>query len=153
MTKFCIQDNYPQQYCHCYGCGKENPEGLRIKSWWDGQQALARFTPRDEHIALPGYVYGGLIASIIDCHGIATASARAAAEKDSEKHRLKRYVTAALNVDFLKPTPLGIELEIRGMAQEFHRRKVKVKVEIFVENIITAQGVVIAVPMPDSMKR
>jgi acyl-coenzyme A thioesterase PaaI-like protein len=70
-----LQDFYPEQFAHCYGCGRLNPHGLQIKTRWEGEEAVARFLPRPEHIAVPGFVYGGLIASLVDCHSIGTAAA------------------------------------------------------------------------------
>ncbi|MFP4108743.1 MAG: PaaI family thioesterase [Desulfonatronovibrio sp.] len=151
---YCIQDNYPEQYCYCYGCGSKNQQGLQIKSYWDGQRATARFTPGEHHIALPGYVYGGLIASLVDCHGIATASAAVAEkEKDGEENQLnlKRYVTASLHVDYLRPTPMGEELEIISTAQTSNKRKVMVEVNIFAGGKLRARGQVVAAPMPQAM--
>ena len=72
-----FQDFYPDHLAHCYGCGRLNEHGLRLRSFWDGEDSIASFTPRPEHIAVPGYVYGGLIASLIDCHGTGTAAAAA----------------------------------------------------------------------------
>ncbi|MFP4128523.1 MAG: PaaI family thioesterase [Desulfonatronovibrio sp.] len=151
---YCIQDNYPEQYCYCYGCGSKNQQGLQIKSYRDGQRATARFTPAEHHIALPGYVYGGLIASLVDCHGIATASAAVAEkEKDGEENHLnlKRYVTASLHVDYLRPTPMGEELEIISTAQTSNKRKVMVEVNIFAGGKLRARGQVVAAPMPQAM--
>jgi hypothetical protein len=36
MMDKAVQDYYPDQFAHCYGCGRLNPEGLHIKSYWDG---------------------------------------------------------------------------------------------------------------------
>jgi hypothetical protein len=63
MTSRAFQDHYPDDLSHCYGCGRLNPDGLQIKSFWDGEESICRFQPRACHTALPGYVYGGLIAS------------------------------------------------------------------------------------------
>ena len=104
-----IQDYYPDASSYCYGCGRLNDKGLHIKSYWEGEQSVAHFTPRPEHIAYPGFVYGGLLASLIDCHGTGTAAAaaaRAAGEEMSEDTPF-RFVTGALNVSYLRPTPLG----------------------------------------------
>ena len=54
-----------------------NEKGLQIKSYWDGDETVCTFTPRSYHTAVPGYVYGGLIASLIDCHITGTAAAAA----------------------------------------------------------------------------
>ena len=75
MSENAFQDNYPDELSHCYGCGRLNPDGLQLKSYWDGEETVARFRPRSSHMAIPGYVYGGLLASLIDCHGTGSASA------------------------------------------------------------------------------
>ena len=76
MPDKAIQDFYAEEFAHCYGCGSLNPEGLQIKSYWDGEEAVCHFTPKPCHSGgVPGFAYGGLIASLIDCHGAATASA------------------------------------------------------------------------------
>ena len=59
-----FQDAYPEQVSHCYGCGRLNHEGLQIKTRWDGEESVTHFRPRPEHMAIPGFVYGGLIASL-----------------------------------------------------------------------------------------
>ena len=75
MTDLPFQDYYPDQLSHCYGCGRLNERGLQIKSYWLGDEAVCIHTPPPEHTAIPGYVYGGLIASLIDCHCTGTAAA------------------------------------------------------------------------------
>ncbi len=145
-----IQHLYADELSHCYGCGRNNPDGLHVKSFWDGQTAVARFTPRPEHIAVPGFVYGGLLASLVDCHGVGTAAAAGADQAEGEP--LGRYVTASLHVDFLRPTPLGVELELRGRVRERKRRKLVVEVEILVGEAVTVRGEVVAAPMPANME-
>ncbi|UCC65835.1 MAG: PaaI family thioesterase, partial [Anaerolineae bacterium] len=75
MTEKAFQDYYPDHLSHCYGCGRLNAHGLQVKSYWDGEETVCTFQPRAYHMAIPGYVYGGLIASIMDCHGTGTAAA------------------------------------------------------------------------------
>jgi len=77
MTEKAFQDYYPDDVSHCFGCGKLNEKGHQIKSYWDGDETVAVFEPEPYHTAIPGYVYGGLIASLIDCHGTGTAAAAA----------------------------------------------------------------------------
>ena len=62
-----FQDYYGENVSHCYGCGSLNRHGHRIKTHWDGDESVTRFTPEPFHTAVPGYVYGGLLASLIDC--------------------------------------------------------------------------------------
>jgi acyl-coenzyme A thioesterase PaaI-like protein len=149
-----VQDTYPDDYNHCYGCGQLNEQGLQIKSYWDGEQAVCIFWPEPYHIAVPGYVYGGLIASLIDCHCIGTAAAatyRAQGRELGTPPPL-RYVTASLHVDYLRPTPLGVPLEVRGKAVEIAGRKVVVSATLLAEGEVRARGEVVAVLMPERMK-
>jgi acyl-coenzyme A thioesterase PaaI-like protein len=148
-----IQDFYPDDFAHCYGCGRLNPQGLQLKTRWEGEDAVARFTPRLEHIAIPGFVYGGLIASLIDCHAMGTAAAAVerAAGREVGEGPAPRFVTASLKVEYLKPTPLGPELEVRAHAVEMGERKVVVHATVSAGGIVTARGEVVAARMPESM--
>ena len=150
-----LQDHYPEDFAHCYGCGRLNTHGLHVKTRWDGEETVARFTPRPEHTAVPGFVYGGLLASLVDCHAMGTASAATvrAAGKDIGEVPSPRFVTASLKLDFLKPTPWGPELEIRARAVEVGERKVKVEGTVTAGGVITVRSAVVAVRMPDTMRR
>jgi acyl-coenzyme A thioesterase PaaI-like protein len=153
MTDKAFQDCYSDAYSHCYGCGRLNGQGLQIKSRWDGDESVCRFEPRPYHLALPGFVYGGLIASLIDCHGTGTAAGaayRAEGRAMGTEPEL-RYVTASLHVDYLRPTPMGEILELRGRVEEIKGRKVAVAIDLYAGGEICARGRVVAVRMPDSM--
>lgn len=149
-----LQDHYPNGFAHCYGCGRLNEHGHRIKSYREGDGAVARFQPRPHHIALPGFVYGGLIASLIDCHGIAAAADAELRAAGLEVGRIPtpRYVTAALQVSYLKPTPLGVELQLRARVRERGARKAVVEVTLSANGVVTARGEVVGVAMPASME-
>ncbi len=153
MKPVAIQDLYPDDFAHCFGCGKHNPRGHQLKSFVEGDEVVARFQPHAEHTALPGFVYGGLIASLIDCHAMATAAAAAerAAGRAIGDGPTPRFVTAQLNVSFLKPTPIGGELVLRARVIDRSDRKAVVEVTLAAQDVVTARGNVIAVPMPASM--
>ncbi len=55
-----FQDHYPDDVAHCYGCGRLNERGHQLRSFWEGDETVAHFTPSAWHTAIPGYVYGGL---------------------------------------------------------------------------------------------
>lgn len=152
MTSLAFQDYYPDALSYCYGCGRLNEHGLQIKSHWDGDETVCTFVPRPYHIAIPGFVYGGLITSLIDCHGTGTAAAAAyrAEGRAMDTEPALRYVTASLKVDYLRPTPLGPPLELRGRALEVKGRKVVVAITVSVQGQICARGEVVAVQVPDS---
>jgi len=149
MDDDAFQDRYPEELSHCYGCGRLNPDGLQLKSYWDGDETVARFRPRSNHTAVPGYVYGGLLASLIDCHG--TGSASAAAARAHRGQAPPRFVTASLHVDYLRPTPIDAELEIRGVIKELKEKKVVVSATVSADGVVCARGEVVAVRMPESM--
>lgn len=150
-----VQDLYPEDTAHCYGCGRLNPHGHQLETRWEGDETVARFTPEPYHTAIPGYVYGGLIASLIDCHGTGTATAAVLRAEGREpppgEGETPRFVTGRLGVDFLKPTPLGPELVIRGRVREMGERKVVVEATVSADGEVCARGEVVAVRMPESM--
>lgn len=155
MPDAAIQDFYPDDSAVCYGCGRLNAQGLHVRTFWEDGVGTARFTPRPEHVAFAGFVYGGLIASLIDCHGIGTAAA-AAMERDGAvpgRDPSPRFVTGSLRVDYVKPTPTGHELVLTARPGEVGARKVEVDVELAAGGVVTARGAVLAVRMPDTFRR
>jgi acyl-coenzyme A thioesterase PaaI-like protein len=153
MTKKAFQDYYPDDLSHCYGCGRLNKHGLKIKSYWDGDESVCIHEPQSYFTAFPGIVYGGLIASLIDCHSTGTA---AAAKYRAENRAMDtfpplRFLTASLHVDFLLPTPLTGPLEIRGRVKEIKGRKVVVESWLIAGGNICARGEVVAVQLPEKM--
>lgn len=150
MTQKAFQDYYPDELSYCYGCGRLNEHGHQIKTYWDGDESVTIFTPQPYHIAIPGYVYGGLIASLIDCHGTGTAAAAMYRAENRALDTLPayRFVTASLHVDYLKPTPLGVPLEVRGVVKEIKGRKVVVSATLSANGVVCARGEVVAVQIP-----
>jgi acyl-coenzyme A thioesterase PaaI-like protein len=151
MPPKAFQDCYPVELSHCYGCGRLNEHGLHLKSYWDGDETVAVFQPQPYQTAIPGYVYGGLLASIIDCHGTGTAAAAAcrAEQRELDSQLPIRFLTAALHVDYLRPTPLGVPLELRGRVKEHRGRKIVVSVSVSANGQMCVQGEVVAVQVPD----
>ena len=153
MPSDAFQDTYPDDLSHCYGCGRLNPHGLQIKSYWEGDEAVCRYRPKPYHTAIPGYVYGGLIASLIDCHSTGTASAAARKEApagDAESQAV-RFLTASLQVSYLKPTPIDETLEVRAHIKEIKGRKVVVVSRLLAAGEVCATGEVVAVQVPEHL--
>lgn len=153
MQQKAFQDYYPDQLSYCYGCGRLNEHGLQIKSYWDGDETVCVFTPRPYHTAIPGYVYGGLIASLIDCHSTGTAAAAAyrQAGREMDSQPAFRYLTASLHVEYLRPTPIDKPLIVRGKIKEIKGRKVVVTTTLTAGGEICARGEVVAVQMPEHL--
>jgi acyl-coenzyme A thioesterase PaaI-like protein len=153
MTDKAFQDYYPDEVAHCYGCGRLNEHGLQIKSYWDGDEAVCTFTPRPYHTAIPGYVYGGLIASLIDCHSTGTAAAAMyrAEGRAMDTRPALRFVTGSLHVDYLKPTPIEGPLELRARVKEIKGRKVVVSTDLLAQGQVCARGEAVCVLIPEHL--
>jgi acyl-coenzyme A thioesterase PaaI-like protein len=149
-----VQDYYPEDAAHCYGCGRLNETGYHLKTEWQNGESVTRFAPDAHQTSMPGFVYGGLIASLVDCHAMATAAADAetAARRAVGEREVARFVTASLRVDYLRPTPLGHALELRGRVTQRTERKAVVDVTVSAAGEVTARGHVVAVRLPDSMR-
>ncbi|MEM8816155.1 MAG: PaaI family thioesterase [Pseudomonadota bacterium] len=140
---------------HCYGCGKDNPSGLRIKSHWDGNVAVCRYTPRPEQCAGPtNYLYGGTIASVIDCHSVGTAIAHFYASEGREVGEGAEIwcVTGKLAVSYLKPTPIDAPVEMTARVVESSERKAVVHTSLASGGTVTAEAQVIAVRVPEDWR-
>ena len=147
-----IQDYYLKENAHCYGCGYENQEGYQIKSYPDGDEAVCHFTADSKYSGgFPGNIYGGLIASLMDCHAAAAAAWGKHKEQglDMEITPLKRFVTASLKVDFLKPAPSEVPLELRARVNEIVNRKVFVEVTLAADGDIKAKGEALMIQLPE----
>ena len=147
-----IQDYYPQEYSHCFGCGYSNVEGYQIKSYPDGEGTVCHYRPHPKYSGgFPGNIYGGLIASLMDCHAAATAAWAKHKELglDMEKIPLHRFVTASLKVDYLKPTPSESTLELRASITEIKGRKVYVAVTLGADGEIKAKGEALMIQLPE----
>ena len=149
--KHAIQDEYPDEFAWCYGCGRLNETGYHLRTYWNGDKTETVYIPREEHIAIPGFVYGGLIGALVDCHGTGSAALALHRKNGFEPgsgEAPPRFVTGSLHVDFLKPTPQKTELKAIGTVEEIHPKKWKVTTEVYAGKDLCAKGEVIAVVMP-----
>ena len=151
-----LQDVWPS--ATCYGCGPANPAGLQIKSYWeaDGESVICRFQPGPQHNAgFPNVMYGGLVASLIDCHSIWTAIAatyKAQGQEYGSRPTIS-YVTGSLTVRYLAPTPLDAPVLLRARVTELHPRKALVACTVHAGDRLTAEGTVVAVRVDDDKSR
>lgn len=141
----CFQDYMPGNVC--FGCGSDNPAGLHIHSYWEGDEAVCRWQPDDIHQGWQGVTCGGIIATLIDCHCMATAMATAIREEgrplSSEPHY--KFATGSMNIKYLKPTNNNSELELRAHVTEIkNSRKFTLACDLFVDGEKTAEASVVA---------
>lgn len=144
-----IQDHYPPKFAHCFGCGPANPHGLKLKSYLRGDRTEARFTPDGRYSGgVPGNVYGGMIASLLDCHGTASAAAFAYRNRGrvmGDEGAVIRFVTASLHIDYRRPTPLGTELLVTGALTSIEGRKAFVSLALHAGGEECARGEMCAI--------
>ncbi|MDO8908130.1 MAG: PaaI family thioesterase [Pseudohongiella sp.] len=128
----------------CFGCGSAHPSGLHIKSYWDpgNEFLICHHTPKPEFNGWPGLVYGGLLAMLIDCHSNWTAMANHYRAEGRDTGTLPRVdcVTAQLNISYLKPTPMGVELTLKARVEGDIARKTRVVCEVWAGDVMTAKA-------------
>ena len=103
----------------CFGCGPANEDGLQLKSHLlDDGSVVATITPESKHQAAPGVLCGGIIGTLLDCHGMMAAVAALDATAD------EGMTTKEFTVRMKGVTPIA-PLTLRAHAVEHdHRRAV-----------------------------
>jgi hypothetical protein len=128
----------------CFGCGAKNLHGLRIKSYWDTDNihVVAAHKPDAHYVGWPSLVYGGLISCLIDCHSNWTVMAYHYRAENRMPDTLPRIdcVTGTLSVKYIKPTPIGIPLQLKARVDGEVGRKTRVLCELYAGDILTAMG-------------
>ena len=144
-----FQDHMPENVC--FGCGK-NHEGLNIKSYWDGEEAVCRWDSEEKYHGWANLLNGGVLATLVDCHCMGTAMAHAykLENRDLDSDPVYRYATGTLAVKYLKPTPNDKTIELRARIVEVKNRKTVLRCEVFSEGIQTAEADVVAIRVFDS---
>ena len=143
MKKTPLQDYFLPFGETCFGCGGHNQHGLRIKSFEEGEEVICDWTPAPHHMAGPGFVNGGVLATLIDCHAAITAGTAAlrAEGKVPGETPPALFVTASLKVDYLRPTRLDAPIHLRARAIQQTERKTIITCELFSGGPLSAGGV------------
>jgi len=138
---------------HCYGCGAWNDKGLRIKSFWDGDESVCIYQPDPHHAAMPPDVMnGGTIAAIIDCHGVCSAIADAYRTEGREVGDGQKiwYATASLTVNYRKPTRIDGPVTARARLTEKTHKKTAFAVDFYShDGVLTCDATVLSLRVPD----
>jgi len=152
MGEKAIQDRWHEIGSYCWGCGRNNEHGLRLKSFWQGDEVVATFQPEEHHLAFPGVLNGGIIATLIDCHSLNTANSAAceAEGREYDEDPLSGFVTGSLFVKYLKPTPTDEPVSLRARVKEMKERKITVTCTLYSGETECATGEVIAIRIGQS---
>ncbi|WP_445358178.1 PaaI family thioesterase [Microbulbifer sp. ANSA005] len=146
-----IQDQI--QGNHCFGCGPDNDQGLRIKSYWtEKDQTRCEFLPCSHHNAGPAqYLNGGIIATVIDCHTVCTAIAdgylqagRAVGTGDKIW-----YATGKLDISYLAPAAIDKPVILEATIVQRSSKKTVLHCNLTSNGRLCAKAEVIAVRVPD----
>ena len=133
---------------HCHGCGPDNEKGLQIKSFWDGDEAVASWKAESHHCGgSQQIVNGGIVATLIDCHSLNLAIAHAYRAEGRAIGSAPRigYVTGNLNVSYLKPTPMNEPLHLRAHITKVEGRKAWVHCTLSASGEVCATGEVLGI--------
>ena len=157
QKKISIQETYGERFQHCWGCGPKNDMGLHLKSYpsEDGKSVTVKIIPDKMYTGgVPQNLFGGMIAMIFDCHGTASAAFFSHKNKGldlDENTVIERFITARLEVDFKKPTPMNEEIIVSSKLIELGERKAIIEMEMTAKGEVRAKAKMIAVKVKDNM--
>ncbi|MEH0154291.1 PaaI family thioesterase [Limibacter armeniacum] len=146
---------YFQDYMHgnvCFGCGNSNPDGLQIKSYWEGEQAICIWQPEEKYHGWANLLAGGILATLIDCHCMGTAMADAYRREDRalDSAPYYRYATGTMTIKYLQPTYVDKPVKLVATVTEVKNRKTVVKCEAWSGDVKSAEAEVIGIRVFDS---
>jgi acyl-coenzyme A thioesterase PaaI-like protein len=115
----------------CFGCGHKNAAGLRLRSYPGDGCVTATFMPWPQHDNGLGYLNGGIIATLLDCHSAAAVMLEASRQGwEALPGADLAYVTAGLDVTFLRPAPLAEPVELVARIAAADERQMRADVEL-----------------------
>jgi acyl-coenzyme A thioesterase PaaI-like protein len=147
MADLSVQERYGPQSV-CFGCGPANPDGLHIKSRptpGRDDELVAEWMPQKRYEAFEGYLNGGIIGTLLDCHCNWTAA----------YHLMRRAgashppftVTAEYTIKMRRPTPTDRPLRLRARVVEASGDRAVVEGTLEADGVVTAtcRGLFVAV--------
>jgi len=139
-----LQDRYAPRNA-CFGCGPTNEKGLRIKSIVAGDEVVCDWTPEAHHEAFPGMLNGGIIGTLLDCHGNWTAAWHLMTRAGADTPPCT--VTAEYKIRLKRPTPSTgpVHLRARIVESKADRARVEATLEAGGEVCATCEGLFVAV--------
>lgn len=144
MSEISLQDRYAPNSV-CFGCGPANSAGLHIKSCVEGDRVVADWRSEPRFLAFEGYLNGGIIGVLFDCH-----SNWAAAYFLMKSRKLgapPATVTARYSVALHKPTPIDRVLHVESRITRHWGNRVAVRTTLQADGVVTAtfKGTFVAV--------
>ena len=122
----------------CFGCGPANADGLQIRSFPTEEGLEMWFEPIEAHQAFPGMINGGIIGTLLDCHGNWTASL--AIMEGRGEQEAPCTVTASYSVKLRRPTPLGVPLHITSKVESLDGDRATISMALTADGKVCATG-------------
>jgi acyl-coenzyme A thioesterase PaaI-like protein len=140
MDRLSVQESlYPT--LTCFGCGHANPLGFHLRSYVDGETMVAEFTSRPEHDNGFGFLNGGIITTVLDCHTAAVVMWESAQRGwEPEPGAPVPFITAGIDVRFLRPTPLAVPVHLSARPEQISEKQITVRAELAVEGKVRASA-------------
>jgi uncharacterized protein (TIGR00369 family) len=139
-----VQETYAPHNA-CFGCGPANEKGLRIRSFEEGNELIAEWTPESHHSAFENVLNGGIISALLDCHSNWAATMHLMKQSGSDTPPCT--VTADFHVTLKRPTPMNTPLKLRAHVVESGEDRAVVESSLEANGKITAtcRGTFVAV--------
>lgn len=139
-----LQDTHAPQN-RCFGCGPANEQGLRIKSYADGDALVCDWQPQPQHVAFDGILNGGICGALLDCHSNWAAAMHLMKQAGADTPPCT--VTADFHVTLKRPTPLDrpVHLTARVVESKEDRAVVDATLESGGKVTATCRGTFVAV--------
>ncbi len=118
-----LQERYAPNNA-CFGCGPANPDGLRIRSFVDGDDVVCTWQPAKKHEAFPGMLNGGIVGALLDCHCNWTAAWHLLHARGADTPPCT--VTAEYTIKLRRPTPTDAPVELRAQVAQSDGERVRV---------------------------
>jgi acyl-coenzyme A thioesterase PaaI-like protein len=144
MSEKSVQETYAP-HNRCFGCGPSNDQGLRIRSFEEGGELVATWTPQPHHEAFENILNGGICGALLDCHSNWAATMHLMHPSGSATPPCT--VTADFHVTLKRPTPMNTPLHLRAHVVESSADRAVVEATIEANGKITCtcRGTFVAV--------
>ena len=142
-----LQDRYAPS-TRCFGCGPANEKGLQVKSQPTGgpaDEVAATWRPSPHHEAFDGFVNGGILGTLLDCHSNWTAALHLMRQEGSD--RPPCTVTAEFHVKLRRPTPSTEPVRLRARVVDSKEDRATIEATLESSGVVTAtcRGLFVAV--------
>ncbi|MBI5608990.1 MAG: PaaI family thioesterase [Deltaproteobacteria bacterium] len=139
-----LQETYAP-HNQCFGCGPANDQGLKIRSFVQGDEVVATWQPAAHHLAFEGMLNGGICGALLDCHSNWTAAWHLMQKSGAETPPCT--VTADFHVKLKRPTPMDGPVQLRARVVESSDDRAVIEAELLAHDKVTAtcRGTFVAV--------